>query len=121
MFRVRARAFDRECDSVGGDGRDGKVVGRGQARARGVVRAEHVVHVDRVEFAVLEFNLQRQRFVLMFGNGETVVHHLAGAGRNLMIVERRENVLRIAAVNTIAVAIQHVNVHEVRPGIDFIV
>ena len=47
--------------------------------------------------------------------------HLPGAGGDLMIVKRRENVLRIASVNAIAVAVEHIHIHKVRPGIDFVV
>src|SRR6266446_6041337 len=43
---------------------------------------------------------------------------LGRTGRNLMIVERCKNILRIAAVDSVAVAIEHENVHEVRPFID---
>src|SRR4029453_17495789 len=43
------------------------------------------------------------------------------AGRNLVIVERREDVLWIASVDAIAMAVEHIHVHEVRPWIDFFV
>ena len=38
-----------------------------------------------------------------------------------MVVERREDVLRIAAVDAVAVLVEHEDVDEVRPGIDFVV
>src|ERR1051325_7780923 len=46
---------------------------------------------------------------------------LSSARRDLVIVKRRENVLRIAAINAIAVAIKHEDVDEMRPWIDRVV
>ena len=43
---------------------------------------------------------------------------LAGAGRDLLVVERDEDVLRVAAVDPVAVAVEHVDVDEVRVGVD---
>ena len=49
------------------------------------------------------------------------MHHEAGARWNLVVVERREDVLRIAAVDAVAVLVEHVDIDEVRPRIDFVV
>ena len=35
-----------------------------------------------------------------------------------MIVERRENVLRIASIDPLAIAVEHVDIHKMRPRID---
>ncbi len=43
---------------------------------------------------------------------------LAGAGGNLLVVERHEDVLRVAAVDPVAVAVEHVDVDEMRVRID---
>ena len=43
---------------------------------------------------------------------------LAGAGGNLLVVERHEDVLRVAAVDAVAVAVEHVDVDEMRVGVD---
>lgn len=48
------------------------------------------------------------------------MHDLRRAGRNLVVVERRENVLRIAAVDAVAVAVEHEDVDEMRPRIYFV-
>ena len=44
--------------------------------------------------------------------------HLAGPRRDLVVVERREDVLRVAAVDAVAVAVEHQHVEEVRPLVD---
>src|SRR5262249_48056919 len=44
--------------------------------------------------------------------------HLAGARRNLMVVERSKNVLRIAAIDPAAVAVEHEHIDEVRILVD---
>ena len=46
---------------------------------------------------------------------ERVVDDLRRPGRNLVVVERDEDVLRVAAVDAVAVAVEHVDVDEVRP------
>ena len=43
---------------------------------------------------------------------------LAGSRRNLLVVERDEDVLRVAAVDPVSLAVEHVDVDEVREGID---
>ena len=43
---------------------------------------------------------------------------LAGAGGNLLVVERDEDVLRVAPVDAIAVAVEHVDVDEMRVRVD---
>ena len=62
----RPRTFNRESDFVRRDGDDGQVVGHGERRAEDVVGVEHVIHVERVELAVLQFHLDGQRPVLVF-------------------------------------------------------
>ena len=48
------------------------------------------------------------------------MHHLAGPGRNLVIVKRGENVLRITAVDPASLPIEHIYIDEMRPGIDLV-
>src|SRR5262249_26272582 len=45
---------------------------------------------------------------------ETKVDHLSSARGNLLVVQRHKDVLRIAAINSVAVAVQHVDVNEMR-------
>ena len=52
------------------------------------------------------------------GHLEAEVDDLAGAGRDLLVVERDEDVLRVAAVDPVAVAVEHVDVDEVRVRVD---
>src|SRR5205814_3722347 len=52
---------------------------------------------------------------------EAVVDRLPGARWNLVIVERSENVLWIAAVHATSLAVQHIHIYEMRPRIDFVV
>ena len=75
------RAFDRERDCVLGNGSDRKIIGHGQRSARGVIRPENIVHVNRVELAVLQLRLDGHRLGLVPGDRETVVDHLPGARR----------------------------------------
>src|ERR1051325_5609453 len=49
------------------------------------------------------------------------MRNLSSAGRDLVIVKRRKNVLWIAPIDAIAVAIKHEDVNEMRPGIDRVV
>jgi len=46
------------------------------------------------------------------------MHDLSGSGRDLVAVERCKDVLRIAPINAIALAIQHIGIQEMRPRID---
>ena len=46
------------------------------------------------------------------------MHDLGCAGGDLMVVERNENVLRVAAVDAVAVPVEHEHIHEMRPRID---
>ena len=46
------------------------------------------------------------------------MHHLRGPGRDLVVVERREDVLRIATVDPVAVAVEHEHIEPVGPRID---
>ena len=99
----------------------GRSFGHGQRGARGVVGHPDVIHVDRVELPVAERHLHFQRPALVRRHREFIVHDLAGARRDLVIVQRRENVLRIAAVNPLAVPVEHVDIDEMSPGIDLAV
>src|ERR1051325_4098568 len=49
------------------------------------------------------------------------MRNLSSAGRDLVIVKRRKNVLWIAPIDAIAVAIKHEDVDEMRPWIDRVV
>src|SRR5262249_17244132 len=51
------------------------------------------------------------------GNVEPVMHRSRGAGRNLVIVQGREYVLWIPAIDAMAVAVQHVDIDIMRPAI----
>ena len=83
------------------------------------LRAVDVPQVGRVELPVAEHGLDRQA-----GGGasarrlQPVVEHVGGPGRNLVVVERHEDVLGVAPVDPRAVAVEHVDIDEVRPGID---
>src|SRR5207253_308164 len=64
------------------------------------------------------FHRQFDRAGHVFRHGERVVRHLSRAWWNLVIVERREDALRIAAINSVAVAVQHQDVDKVSPFIN---
>src|SRR5205807_674401 len=46
------------------------------------------------------------------------VDDLPGPRRHLLVVERHEDVLRVATVDPVAVAVEHVDVNEVGIGVD---
>ena len=75
-------------------------------------------HVEGVELAVLEPRVDRDRAVEVVRNGQAVVGHTRATGRDLVVVEGNEDVLGVAPVDAVAVAIEHIGVDEVRPGID---
>ena len=112
------RALDRELNPVRRDGGDRQIVGHGEGRAFDVVGVEDVVQIEGVELAVLEFEFQLERSGGIGWNREFEMNHLGGSGRDLVIVERGENILRIPAIDPVAVPIEHVNVHEMGPWID---
>src|SRR5262249_44670451 len=62
--------------------------------------------------------LERDRAGLAAGDLQGEVDDLAGAGGDLLIVQGHEDVLGIAAVDAPAFAVEHVNVDEMRVGID---
>lgn len=68
----------------------------------------------------MELDLEGERRGLILRNVAREVHNLGGAGRDLVVVERRKDILGIPAVDAAAIAVQHVGVHEMRPGIDLI-
>ena len=43
---------------------------------------------------------------------------LARAGRNLLVIEWHEDVLRVAAIDPVAVAVEHINIDKMRIGVD---
>ena len=80
------------------------------------------VHVLVVELAVLEldFDGNRPGKLLPGGNLQLVMHDPACAGGNLVVVERGENVLRIAAIDAVAIPVEHEDVDEVGVAINFL-
>ena len=101
---------------------------------RQVVRVAGLTQVERIPFRVtvatdvieilgVELSVQQPRGDLdrlrsIVGNVQPVVQRLTGTGRHLVAIQRRENVLGIASVDAIAVAIEHERVHEVRVVVD---
>ena len=81
----------------------------------------HEVRELLVELAVIQFQRNRNRPRDVIGNIQGVMDHCRGTGRNLVIVDRYKNVLHIASRNAITVLVDHIDVDEVRPGIDFAV
>ena len=108
-----------------GHRRDGQIVAIGRlscaAADRGITRSQslgHDLHVGLIKLAILQSHLDLDRFPHVGRHLQGVVHGLACPGRNLMIVQRHEDVLRVAAVDPTALSIQHEGVHEMGPGID---
>src|SRR5262245_45763853 len=49
------------------------------------------------------------------------MHNLARARRNLMIIEGRKNILWISPIDSVPILVEHENIDEMRPRIDFVV
>jgi hypothetical protein len=71
-----------------------------------------------IEFAVLQSGLDGDRTGEIIREMQTVLHQDCRTRRDLMIVERDEDVLDIATIDPVAVAIQDIGVDEVGPGVD---
>ena len=119
--------LDRKGERVAGDRDDGQRVLEGlallvpahrQVAVLGGLR--DVVHVLLVELAVLELHFDRHMVIELFGHCDAVMGDLPCPGRHLMIVERDADVLRIAAVDTVAVLVEQEDVDEVRPAVDLL-
>ena len=80
--------------------------------------AEDVVHVPAVELAVVDPGLEHDRPGIARGDLEAEVDDLPRARGDLLVVERNEDVLGVAAVDPIPIAVEHVHVDEVREGVD---
>jgi len=119
--RTGRAAFHLEYDGVSGHGGNRQRIGDREGGAGGIIGAEHVIHVDRVELPILHLDVDRDLSGRILGHREFIMHHLGGARRDLVVVKRREDVLRIAPVDAVAIPVQHVSIDEVRPGIDIAV
>ena len=84
----------------------------------GLVAAGDEIGVLLVELAVVELHFDGDRTVQLFGEFELVVNDLSGPGRNLVIVEGREDVLRVATVDPSSIHVQQEDVDKVRPRIN---
>ena len=82
--------------------------------------ASDPLHVFRVKLAVVEFDPCGDRSCHVLWQPEPIVHRGAGAWGNLIVVERDKNVLSVAAVDAVAVAVEHEHVDEVRPAVDLV-
>ena len=69
--------------------------------------AGDIVHVVPVELPVLQLYLHLDRAGDVVGHLQNVVHRLPCARWNLVVVERGEDVLGIAAVDAVTVAVEH--------------
>src|SRR5690606_14728615 len=114
---VARRVLDRRRDSrdgkrhaVGGKDRDGQDVLP--------VLPVHVAHEARVELPVEELHLEGERLGQSFRHLEAIVNDAGGYWRDRVVVERDEDVLRVPAIDPLAVTIEKIDVHEVGPRID---
>ncbi len=76
-----------------------------------------ILHVLVVKFAVAQPDAQLHRRCHIRRHLEAVVDHLAGAGRNLLVIEWCEDVLRIAPVDAVPMAVEHVHVAVMGPRV----
>src|SRR5947209_20012633 len=72
-----------------------------------------------IKLPLTQTDLQLDGFFHTLRHLELLMDNLSGAGRNLVIIKRREDVLGIPPVNALAVAIEHQHVDEMRPFIYF--
>ena len=114
----RRRIVRRRRDALD---RKGNAVARKRDHRQGILRAGialEVLDVGRVELAVLQPDLDLDRSLQAARHREREVHGVGRTRWNLVVVERREDVLGIAPVDAVAVAIEHVDVDEMRPRVD---
>ena len=76
------------------------------------------LHVGRIELAIAHFALNLNRRIGLEWNGEQKMRHIARARRNLVVEQRQKNILWVAAINTIAFAIDHERVVGSAPRIE---
>src|SRR5690606_14769532 len=67
---------------------------------------------------VEELHLEGERLGQSFRHLEAIVNDAGGSRRDLVVVERDEDVLRVPAIDPLAVTIEKIDVHEVGPRID---
>ena len=82
-------------------------------------RAFDETQIGRVEFAIAHFALDAERRRRVRWNFEKEMRDITRAWRNLVVVEREENVLRIASIDAISLAINDERVEHARPRIEF--
>ena len=76
------------------------------------------VHIFAIELAVIHLRLEGDRAFDPLRRIEPEVDDLPRAGGDLLVVEGDEDILRVAAVDPVAVAVEHVDVDEVGVRID---
>ena len=69
----------------------------------------------------MEFDFDLDRLVHVRRHLQSVVHGLAGSRWQLVIVQRHEDILRVAAIDPAALAVEHERIHKMCPGIDLAV
>ena len=106
-----ADARNRERHRILGEGKDRQVVRRERA-------ALEVLHVQRIELAVAKLDIHRDRSGQIVGHAKRAVNDIARPRRNLVIVQRDEDVLGVASIDPVSLAIDYVGVDEMRPGVD---
>ena len=128
--RVGDRGVDAlygKRDAIDGENGDGQVVGQSSGcrvessdvEVSGLATACDEVGVLFVELAVVEFHFDGDGCVELFGQHEFVVNDLSGSGRDLVVVEWREDILRVASIDASAVDVEQEDIDEVRPRVDF--
>jgi hypothetical protein len=70
-----------------------------------------------VELAILEFDIDADRADHIQWNGQRIMHHCSRTGRDLVVVQGDKNILRITALNALAVAVEQVGVEVIGPWI----
>ena len=105
---------NRKNQLIDGHGQDRQLVDRGRLFGE-------KFDVGGVELAVLHPGFHPQGTGDVLGHGEGVMQGISRAGRDLVVVERHEDVFGVPPIDPFARAVQHVHVDEVRPRIDPIV
>ena len=78
----------------------------------------HIAHVRGVKLSVANCRINSDGALHIGRYGERVARQICCARRNLLVVQRYKNVLRIASIDPLTLTVKHVDVEELAPRVD---
>ena len=76
------------------------------------------VHILAVELAIVQLGFKLDRALQISRHFQLKVDNLASPWRNLLVIERNEDILRVSPIDPVAFTIKHVNVDEMGQRVD---